>query len=109
MFSNHFDALPFENTDRRIIVIENPTQRAEPFWYAYLHQLAADPMFIASVLHFLMTLDISQFQPGAHAEWNNAKRKALDFQSSIVEKLVSRVCGHKAVFDYRESDSRRIE
>lgn len=77
MFSNHMDALPFDNNDRRIIVIENPTWRAQPEWYALLHGWMHQPAFIASVQHYLATLDLSSFNPHEPAPFNDAKRKAL--------------------------------
>lgn len=77
MLSNHLDALPIDNTDRRIIVIENPVNRAQPEWYGYLHGLLSNPLFIASVQHFFATHDISGFNPHEPAPINEAKRKAL--------------------------------
>lgn len=77
MLSNHLDALPIDNSDRRIIVIENPTWRAQAEWYGYLHGLMNDPSFIASVQHYFMTHDIAGFNPHEPAPINEAKRKAL--------------------------------
>ncbi len=77
MFSNHLDALPFDNNDRRIIVIENPTWRAQPEWYSHLHRMMKHPAFIASVQHYFMTLDLTGFNPHEPAPINDAKRKAL--------------------------------
>lgn len=85
MFSNHFDAIPFENNDRRVIVIANPTERQIPEWYSSLHQLLGDAAFIASVQQYLMTLDISAFTAGGHAPMNDAKIKALNIQSSTAD------------------------
>lgn len=77
MLSNHLDALPIDNGDRRIIVIENPNWRAHADWYGYLHGLMGHASFIASVQHHFMTLDISDFNPHEPAPINEAKRKAL--------------------------------
>lgn len=88
MFSNHMDALPFDNNDRRIIVIENPTWRAQPEWYGQLHALMKEPAFIASVQHYFMTMDLADFNPHEPAPINDAKRKAL----ASLESEASRAC-----------------
>lgn len=85
MFSNHLDALPFDNNDRRIIVIENPTTPAEPKWFEYLHSRMRDISFIASIQKYLTALDISNFRPGDRAPMNEAKRKSLESMASPVE------------------------
>ena len=86
MFSNHFDAIPFENTDRRLIVIENPTTRQAPQWYEHLHEMMKDESFIDCVKYYLMTLDISTFRAGAHAPMNDAKGKALGSLASEADR-----------------------
>lgn len=77
LFSNHLDALPFDNSDRRVIVIENPTTPAPPQWFEYLHGIMNKSAFLASVQHYLSTLDISAFKPGERAPMNAAKLRAL--------------------------------
>lgn len=89
MFSNHADALPFDNSDRRIIVIENPTECADPAWYGLLHEQMDDPTFIASVQHYLTTLDLTGFNPHEHAPMNAAKAKALASLTTDVERAVA--------------------
>lgn len=88
MFSNHMDALPFDNNDRRLIVIENPSERRPPEWYGNLHGLMDNPMFIASVQHYLMTLDLMGYNPHEPASINEAKRKAL----AALESPAGRKC-----------------
>ncbi len=89
MFSNHADALPFDNSDRRIIVIENPTQCANAEWYGHLHSQIDDPAFIASVQHYLATLDLTGFNPHEHAPMNAAKAKALASLTTDFERAVA--------------------
>lgn len=88
MFSNHLDALPFDNSDRRIVVIENPTWRQNSEWYTYLHSLMDEQAFIASIQNYFMTLDIAGFNPHEPAPINDAKRKAL----SALESEATRAC-----------------
>lgn len=77
LFSNHFDALPFDNGDRRIIVIENPTDRRNPADYKHLHNNMNKVEFIASVQHYLLTLDITNFNAHESAPLNSIKQRAL--------------------------------
>lgn len=77
LFSNHLDALPFDPTDRRVIVIENPTARAGADWYGYLHGLLDRPEFVGAVQHYLATRDLSDFNAHEPAPLNAAKQSAL--------------------------------
>ncbi|MER9258998.1 DUF5906 domain-containing protein [Mesorhizobium sp. M0619] len=86
LFSNHLDALPFDNGDRRVIVIENPTVPAVPAWFEYLHSIMNHPAFIASVQHYLATLDTSTFKPGERAPMNAAKAKAIAAMESAADR-----------------------
>jgi len=88
MFSNHLDALPFDEMDRRIIVIENPTVPANPGWFEYIHSVMDNPNFIASVQYYLLNFDISNFKTGERAPMNQAKIKALAAMESNAEKSV---------------------
>lgn len=88
MFSNHYDALPFQNNDRRVIVIENPTQRKLPEYYAWLYDLVNRPHFIASVRRYLEQVDLSDFNAGSHAPMNEAKIRALGSMMSETEKAL---------------------
>lgn len=90
-FSNHADALPFDNNDRRIAVIANPTARhvggAE--YYSGLYGLLDDDAFISAVwAHLMYGVDVSDFNPGEHAPMNEAKRLALGEMQSEGERAV---------------------
>jgi len=88
MFSNHSDALPFDNSDRRIIVIDNPSIRRSPHEYKVLNNLIKSPEFIASIQQYFMTFDILDFDPFAPAPMNAAKQKALQSLESDVDKAI---------------------
>lgn len=94
MFSNHMDALPFDNNDRRIIVIENPKWRAQAEWYGQLHDLMKEPAFIASIQHYFMTIDLGAFNPHEPAPINDAKRKALAAIESGHDKAAREFAEH---------------
>ena len=88
MFSNHWDALPINNNDRRVITIQNPTERASEEYYAWIYGMLDDGWFISSVREFLQTMDISGFNAGAHAPTNAAKERAIDEMTSELDRAV---------------------
>ncbi len=87
MFSNHMDALPLDSMDRRIEVIRNPDVRREPSVYQSLYTLIHDYRFIASVYHYLHTLDLTGFDSGAVAQMSEIKQQAIDATISTPERL----------------------
>jgi Family of unknown function (DUF5906) len=89
MFSNHLDAVPFDDKDRRIEVIPNPTEPKSADYYKEMYGMLDDSAFIGSVRKYLETLDISDFNPGQHAEMSETKRKALDEMSNEIDRYVS--------------------
>jgi len=88
-FSNHKDALPFDNKDRRVNVVANPTERQSPEYYASLYQLMKTPEFIASVFEFLRTYSLVGFNAGEPAPMNDAKREALDAMLPGLDRAVA--------------------
>jgi hypothetical protein len=88
-FSNHEDAVPFDEADRREIVIFNPTVRKEDAYYEWLYGLLNDTAFIGSVRHYLETKDIDTFRPGEHAPMNAAKARVLNEMMSETERAVA--------------------
>lgn len=88
MFTNFADALPFDNEDRRIIVIENPSVCRDEAYYSRLYALQDDAAFVASVRRWLEMVDLSAFNPGARAPMNAAKRTALDALESELDRIV---------------------
>jgi hypothetical protein len=88
MFSNHDDALPFDNGDRRVIVIENPSHRQSQDYYTALYAHIRYPEFIASVREYLRTLPLDGFNPGAHAPMNAAKQRALEVMAPSIDRAI---------------------
>jgi Family of unknown function (DUF5906) len=86
MFSNHMDAIPLDNADRRAQVIANPSEPRDVEYYEKLYSLIDDPFFIGSVRHFLTTHDIKNFKPGAHATMNTAKMDAIDSTKDMLDR-----------------------
>lgn len=76
MFSNHLSAIPLERGDRRIEVVHLDAPPRSAGYYMTLYNALADKVFIAAVATYLAQRDISNFNPGAHAEFTDAKRSA---------------------------------
>ncbi|MEL7546822.1 MAG: DUF5906 domain-containing protein [Pseudomonadota bacterium] len=108
LLSNHADALPFEQNDRRIIVIKNPDTPKDQSYFANLYAKAKQPKFIASVYELLRTYDISTFNAGDRALMNEAKLEALHSMASETDKLVKEfaeewpgdICGRRDIKRY---------
>ena len=77
-FTNSRTPLPLVEGDRRMWVIDNPTERKPDEYYTKLYSLAQDPRFIEAVGWYLNTLDLSDFNPGERAVMNAAKRRVID-------------------------------
>lgn len=88
MYSQHADALPFENTDRRVYVINNPLVRKSEQYYTELYARIRDDAFIASVWQYLLTLDLDGFNPSSPAVMTEAKAHALEAMASEVDFAV---------------------
>jgi hypothetical protein len=86
MLSNHLDAIPFDNSDRRIAVIENPTVPQPPAYYERLYPMLNDLAFIGSIRKALEEWDISKFKPGEPAPMNEAKLKALESMETETQR-----------------------
>ena len=91
IFSNSPAALPLEDDDRRIYVVECEDQPKEPDYYAALYGLRDDTMFIASVAQLLTQRDISRFAPGQRPPVTPAKAALLDRCRSEAEHTLHSV------------------
>jgi uncharacterized protein DUF5906 len=89
MFSQHDDALPLEKYDRRVIVIDNPTQRRSPTYYADLYAKLDDADFVAGVAQYLARRDISGFNPSKPAPLTETKQRAIRATMSDVEQVLA--------------------
>lgn len=83
LLSNHEDAIPLDDTDRRWCVIRNPDEPQSADYYRRLNALADDELFIASVREYLRQRNISKFSPGARGWMNEAKQAVIAATRSI--------------------------
>jgi len=78
VLSNHLDALPLDETDRRWYVHYTTKTAKLPEEYQKLYQLLKNPDFIDSVTYFLRVRDISNFNPGERPPMNEAKSQVME-------------------------------
>lgn len=91
VFSNHLNALPLNDTDRRWRVVSHSAAPRSPETYAGLYALLDDAEFINAVGVWLRERDISAFNPGERPPMNEAKRAALDASKSLVQKAAEQL------------------
>lgn len=87
LFSNHGDALPLGQEDRRIIVVECEQEPKTEWYYKQLYDLLENHEFIASVIVYLQERDITGFNPGMRAPMTEAKRKLIDHAKSENDRV----------------------
>lgn len=77
IFSNHEDALPIDERDRRLAVAKLTAGPRSPDYYARLYSALADREFVNAVGVWLGKRDIDGFNPGARPAMSTAKRAAI--------------------------------
>lgn len=91
VFSNHTNALPIDNTDRRWRVVAHEKAPRPAGDYERLYAALADPEFINAVGVFLRERDISGFKPGERPPLSAAKTAVIlaskPMQTSLAEDL----------------------
>lgn len=85
VFSNHDDALPLNDTDRRWWVVRHAIDPRPPGAYSTLYRLLGDAEFINAVAVYLKERDISGFNPGQRPPMTDAKRAALSASKSLIQ------------------------
>jgi hypothetical protein len=83
VFSNHENALPLNDTDRRWRVVKHDAPPRSPEVYAKLYALLNDAEFVNAVGVYLRTRDIAKFNPGERPPMNAAKRTAINASKSM--------------------------
>jgi len=97
VFSNHADALPIPEDDRRFEIARNPGWVMPEAYYARLYKALDDPEFVAGVSFFLAKRDITDYNAGAKPRMTSAKQHVIDASVSETEKgMVEVLDGWKA-------------
>lgn len=82
LFSNHRNAIPMGEQDRRWWVVMKSDKPLHPLRYVRLYGLLDTPGFVESVGVLLRNRDISKFNPGAKPPSNAAKLRAVEASKS---------------------------
>ncbi|MBB3176253.1 hypothetical protein FHW64_000636 [Variovorax sp. Sphag1AA] len=94
VFSNHDNALPLNDTDRRWRVLRHDAPPRSPGAYTRLYALLEDGEFINAVGVWLRARDISAFNPGERPPMNEAKRAAVGASKSLTQKHAEEIAAH---------------
>jgi hypothetical protein len=77
VFSNHRNAIPIDDTDRRIEVVICDEKPNDAEYYTKLYRDVDDQRVVAAFAQFLRQRDISSFNPGRHALKNADKAQVV--------------------------------
>ncbi|KWC93531.1 hypothetical protein WL57_05330 [Burkholderia cepacia] len=94
VFSNHDNALPLNDADRRWRVVRHIADPRSPETYSKLYGLLDDPEFINAIGVYLRERDISAFNPGERPPMNDAKRAALNASKSSIQHAAEQLIAH---------------
>lgn len=91
LFSNHKNAIPMNDNDRRWYVVHLSTAPLGEHVYAHLYSLLSHPGFIDSVGLWLRARDLSRFNPGERPPVTAAKMKAIDASKSDFQRMAGAI------------------
>jgi hypothetical protein len=91
IFSNHDDALPIPEDDRRFEVVANPREVQSAAYYRRLYSALDDHDFIAGIAHFLATRDISHYDHGARPQLTEAKKQVINASVPQIEQTARQI------------------
>lgn len=94
VFSNHDNALPLNDTDRRWRVVRHDNAPRRPEDYAALYALLGDAEFINSVGVYLRNRDIAAFKPGERPPMSAAKLAGVEASKTLVQKYASQLVAY---------------
>lgn len=86
VFSNHENALPLNDNDRRWRVVRHDAAPRSAQDYAKLYGLLTDAEFINSLGAYLGSRNIATFNPGERPPMNDAKRAAVAASKTLVQQ-----------------------
>jgi len=91
MFSNHLNAVPLDESDRRFEVVITKNKPRDEEYYSELYELLKNPAFISAVAQTLATRDITNFNPGARPEMSASKKLMIEESKSEAQKLADEI------------------
>ena len=92
MFSNHADALRFEEDQQKLLVIATPDTKKTDSFYKELGELIDTDNYVNHCYHFLMTRDVSKFSytklpVQTEAEFEMIKASRPDYEIELLEMI----------------------
>lgn len=94
VFSNHKNAIPLSDTDRRWDVVHLSDMPRDEHVYAYLYACLEYPGYIESIRAWLAARDISAFNPGKRPPISKAKLAAIDATRSPYQRAALQIVQH---------------
>lgn len=94
VFSNHLNAIPINDTDRRWRVVHHEAAPQAPEVYEGLYGLLNMPEFINALGFWLSQRDISGFKPGERPPMTAAKMKVLSAVKTDVQMMAEQIRDH---------------
>ncbi|WP_139204223.1 DUF5906 domain-containing protein [Azotobacter beijerinckii] len=94
VFSNHLNALPIDDHDRRWRIIHHTAQPRPIQDYGRLYCALSDPEFINAVAIYLAERDISAFNPGERPPMNAAKLAVVGAAKTMTQKNADQLAAH---------------
>jgi hypothetical protein len=91
VFSNHENALPMNDTDRRWRVVKHEAAPREASVYVDLYARLADAEFVNAVGVYLQKRDIRAFNPGERPPMNQAKRGAVAASKTLIQRYAEQL------------------
>lgn len=91
VFSNHLNAIPLNETDRRFEVVITESQPQSEGYFKKMYALLDNQAFIASIALFLEQRNISGFNPGARPKMSEAKIRMIEESKSETQKLADEI------------------
>lgn len=94
VFSNHQNALPINNNDRRWRAVLHTRPPRSPESYRKLYTALDDLRFIEAVAGYLARRDIADFNPGERPPMSDAKRSVIDAGKSLMLQRTEELVAH---------------
>lgn len=85
-FSNHDNALPLDNTDRRWHVTRHTAEPLDEEYYKKLYAWSDNPESANAIGWYLSKRDISKFNPGEKPEVNDAKKTVINASKNMIKQ-----------------------
>jgi hypothetical protein len=91
VYSNHLEAIPMDETDRRWRVVTHYAAPRSEGAYSALYAALDDAAFVDSVAVWLGARDIAQFNPGARPPMTAAKQTAIHATMSAAQQYAREI------------------